>query len=167
MGEEGELVRVISYSPGRLRLKFPPEREEVPDLSRFLQVPAITEVTYRKLTSSLVILYDETSCDLQELLSLISRNYPSLQIAAIPTDLYEREYPTNLLSSVMYYYSDATNQAVHRRTSGAADLTSLIPVAFFAWAIITVIVRPGWPQWFELYSEGSYLWHFYQNSYRT
>jgi hypothetical protein len=95
-------------------------------------VPAITEVTYTKLTGSLVILYDATVCDALGLLMLLSQKYPSIEIGAIPTEPFEREYPKNLLSSIMYHYSDMLNRTAHRQTSGAADLTSLIPVAFLA-----------------------------------
>jgi len=163
MSEGNAIVRIASYSPGRLRLKLPPESALTPTLERLLQVPAITEVAYRKLTGSLLIQYDETRCSLPDLLLLLNRYFPSLDTKALPTRSFERELPKNLFSSVMYHYSDLTNQAAHRATSGLADLTSLMPVAFFTWAAIDLMTRPSWPRWFELYREGSYLWHFYQN----
>ncbi len=46
----------------------------------------------------------------------------------------------------MYYHSDNANRAAHKKMSGAADLTSILPVVFFAWATIDLIVRPGWPK---------------------
>jgi hypothetical protein len=157
------IVWIASYSPGRLRLKLPPESDITPNLEQLLQVPAITEVAYRKLTGSLVIQYDESLCSLQDLLLLLNRYFPSLNINQLPTLSFERELPKNLFSSIMYHYTDLTNQAVHRSTSGLADLTSLMPVAFFTWAALDLITRPSLPRWFELYREGSYLWHFYQN----
>jgi len=167
MSEGNAIVRIASYSPGRLRLKLPPESTLTSTLERLLQVPAITEVAYRKLTGSLLIQYDETRCSLPDLLLLLNRYFPSLDAKTLPTRAFERELPKNLFSSVMYHYSDLTNQTVHRATAGLADLTSLLPVAFFTWAAIDLIARPSWPRWFELYREGSYLWHFYQNaSYR-
>ena len=160
-----EVVRVASYRPGRVRLRFAPERSASPDFAPMWKIPAVREVTYRKLTGSLVVYYDETLCDTPDLLAQVQAAYPTVEIAGAPRDAYERELPHNLLSSIMYYYSDATNRAAHEKTGGAADLTSVLPMLFFAWATIDLIVRPAWPKWFELYREGSYLWHFYQNSY--
>jgi hypothetical protein len=163
MSEGNAIVRVASYSPGRLRLKLAPESALIPDLQQLLQVPAITEVIYRKLTGSLLIQYDEARCGLPELLQLLKRHFPSLNINELPTGSFERELPKNLFSSIMYHYAELANQSVHKTTSGLADLTSLLPVAFFTWAAIDLMTRPSLPRWFELYREGSYLWHFYQN----
>jgi hypothetical protein len=163
MSEGNAIVWIASYSPGRLRLKLPPESDIAPSLEQLLQAPAITEVAYRKLTGSLLVQYDETLCSVQELLLLLNRHFPSLKIDDIPPGSFERELPKNHFSSVMYHYSDLANQAVHKATSGLADLTSLMPLAFFTWAAIDLVARPTLPRWFELYREGSYLWHFYQN----
>jgi hypothetical protein len=163
MPEEKELIRIASHSPGRLRLRFA-EGMPPPDLDQLLRVPAVTEVAYRKLTGSLLIQYDDTLCSQQELLELLRDHFPVFRATEIPEDLYERDLPKNFLSSVMYHYSALTNQTVHRATGGAADLTSLFPLAFFAWAAIDLAIRPSLPRWFELYREGSYLWHFYQNA---
>jgi heavy-metal-associated domain-containing protein len=163
MSEGNALVSIASYSPGRLRLKLPPEIDILPNLDQFLRIPAITEVSYRKLTGSLLLQYDETRSSLQEILLLLHQYLPSLDIKNIPPHAFEHELPKNHFSSVMYHYSDLTNQAVHQATSGLADLTSILPIAFFAWAAIDLVARPSLPRWFELYREGSYLWHFYQN----
>ena len=161
--EEKEMIRVASLSPGRLRLKF---AEGIPtlDLEQLLRIPAVTEIAYRKLTGSLLIQYDETLCSLPELLVLLGRHFPALSADVMPESSYEKDLPKNLLSSFMYHYAESTNQTVHRVTSGAADLTSIFPVALFLWAAIDLMVRPSLPRWFELYREGSYLWHFYQNA---
>ncbi len=164
MSEGNATVWIASYSPGRLRLKLSPDGSIIPNLERLLQVPAITEVAYRKLTGSLLIRYDETRCSLPELLPLLGRYFPALNTRDLPASAYEQELPKNLFSSVMYHYADMTNQAAHKATSGLADLTSLLPVAFFAWAAVDLMMRPSLPRWFELYREGSYLWHFYQNA---
>jgi hypothetical protein len=164
MQAEKEVVQIVSSSPGRLRLKFPLENTQVPDLDRFLLIPAVTEVRYRKLTGSLVILYESTRCDLNELVWQISQCHSSLAIVSIPRDPAERALPQNLLSSSMYRSSEAINRAVYRKTSGVLALTSIVPVAFFTWAVVSAIRYPSLPQWFELYREGSFLWHFYQGS---
>jgi len=163
MPEENAIIRIASHSPGRLRLRFA-EGTPPPDLDQILQIPAVTEVAYRKLTGSLLIQYDETLCSQQNLLALLSTYFPAFGANEMPEGLYEDDLPKNFLSSVMYHYSALTNQTVHQATGGAADLTSLFPIAFFAWAAIDLAMRPSLPRWFELYREGSYLWHFYQNA---
>jgi len=164
MQEEKEVVQIVSSSPGRVRLKFLPGNAQVPDLDRFLLVPAVTEVSYRKLTGSLIILYDSTRCDLKELVLQITQLHSSLAIVSIPIDPAERELSKNLLSSLMYRSPESINRAAYQKTSGVMALTSILPVAFFSWALVTAIRSPSWPQWFELYREGSFLWHFYQDS---
>ncbi len=164
MQEDKEVVRIVASSPGRLRLKFLPGNTQVPDLDRFLLLPGVTEVRYRRLTGSLLILYDSTHCDFNELVLQITQHYPSLAIVSIPRDPAERELPKDLLSSFMYRSSEAINRTTHRKTFGAMALTSIVPVAFFTWAVVAAISRPSLPQWFELYREGSFLWHFYQDS---
>lgn len=157
-------VWIASHSPGRLRLRFFPENATTPNLERLLQVPAITEVAYRKLTGSLVIQYDEELCSLEELLSYLRIYFPFLEVNGVPASSDEKELPKNLTSSVMYRYADLTNQTVHRVTAGVADLTSFLPLAFFTWAALDLLMRPSLPRWFELYREGAYLWHFYQDA---
>lgn len=163
MPEEKEMIRIAAHSPGRLRLKFA-EGIPPPDLGQLLRIPAVTEVAYRKLTGSLLIRYDETLCSQQELLVLLRNHFPAFSATEVPESSYEKDLPKNFLSSVLYHYSALTNQTVHRATAGAADLTSLFPIAFFTWAVVDLVVRPSLPRWFELYREGSYLWHFYQNA---
>lgn len=161
-----ESVKVASLSPGRLRLKISPESELSkigPDLEELLRVPGVTQVAYRKLTSSLLILYDGSKYEESEFLSLLSNAHPHLAVSRPATVPQQAELPRNLLSFTMYHYSDQANRAVHRVTHGLADLTSVFPVVFFAWAVIDLLARPTLPRWFELYREGSYLWHFYQN----
>ena len=162
MSDREQPIKIASLSSGRLRLRVLPESGIVPDVEKLLQVPAVKEVAYRKLTGSLLILYNDTSCNEAEFLTLLGNAYPDLAVSPLPTAAVEPELPRNLLSRAMYYYTDQANRVVHRTTYGAADLTSVIPVVFFAWALIDLVARPTLPRWFELYREGSYLWHFYQ-----
>lgn len=53
-----EPVRVAHASPGRIRLKFGAEKSDIPDLDNFLAIVGVQEVSFNKLTKSLIVRHD-------------------------------------------------------------------------------------------------------------
>ena len=76
-----EKVQVVSATPGRVRLRFPPEKMDVPDIDALLDIDEVEKVTFNKITKSLLITHDNR-LSLEKLLSEIEQRNPEIKLVS-------------------------------------------------------------------------------------
>ena len=146
-------ITVSSISPGRVRLRLEPKHEVEVDLNTLLEIPAIRELTFRKFTRSLLILYDAGRIDLRELIQSIEIRYPDWRIET-PTDgEFEKKYPRNLVIGQFFYYVGRFDREIHRQTSGNLDLGTALFLFYLVWGSWEFLRAPVRPKWYDIFKE--------------
>ena len=145
-------LEIISSVPGRLRVKFPRETE-TPEVERYLEIAEeIEEVSFNPLTNSLIIHYDENFPS-EGIIKLFRQSFPHVSFVEI--DSNGRGSQTNVVSNVVQNFFRKTNKKVQKRTSGFADLTSLVPMAFMMTGAARFFTAPLFPNWYD------FIWYGY------
>ena len=144
---------------GRIRFKFSDNYNKELDLNRFLEIGGVLEVTFDKMTKSLVILYEENIINFRRLLDKISIKFPKLKI--IDDNKYQENGYSNLLSQLIVGNTTKVNKKVYSASKGAVDLGSLAPAGLFLAGIGRLLSKPVMPNWYDLvwWSYNSFL-HF-------
>lgn len=151
---------IIEHSVlGRLRLRFSEDYDKMPNIDKFLEIAGITDVTFDKITKSLVILYEENIITLKRLLEKIPQKFPTLKI--VDGRKYYKNGYSNLLSAFIIDKTKKANTKVHSASKGAVDLGSLAPAGLFLAGMGRLLSRPVLPNWYDLmwWSYNSFL-HF-------
>jgi len=151
-----EPLEIVHALPGRVRFRFKPETVVIPDLDAFLKIPGVEEVTFNKITKSLLIIYDEQKLDLEKLISEIQGRMPGLGISKTPLPKDENNVSSgvlsdDLLSKTIYNAVAKANRGVALKTRDLADLTSIIPSAFILLGVEEMIRRPVMPHWYDFW----------------
>lgn len=144
---EREPLWVISIISGRLRLRFKPDKEEEPDLDKFLAIRGVEEVTFNKITKSLLVIYNAKIIAKDELFKEIEKAFPNIKLCF---DSEEQEVEGNALSHMIYSSVGKINKRTNKTLKGYADLTSIIPTAFLLWGIEELIRNPVMPRWYDI-----------------
>lgn len=71
-----EIAEIVFFIPGRIRLKYGEEKSDVPDLDKLLQIRGVEEVTFNKITQSLLIIYKMGSISQKKLIAEIEEKLP-------------------------------------------------------------------------------------------
>ena len=146
-------ITVSSFSPGRVRLRLESGHEVEVDLHSLLEIPAIRELTFRKFTGSLLILYDAGRIDLRELIQSIEARYPDWRIET-PTDgEFKKKYPRNLVIGQFFYYVGRFDREIHRQTSGNLDLGTTLFLFYLVWGSWEFLRAPVRPKWYDIFKE--------------
>ena len=160
-----EQVKVSSYSPGRIRLRLDPESEIAPPLQLLLAIPAIHEVTFRKLTRSLLILFDAHRIDLDTLIRTIEDKFPDWSVERPGERRLDNEYPRNVTLGHFFFYMDRLDRTIHRGTFGTLDLQSVLLLAFLGWGLAVLFLAPVRPKWYDILKEVTALLRDSRRSY--
>lgn len=158
-----EPLWALSSIPGRVRLCFKEDRKRVPNLDRFLKISGVKEVTYNKITKSLLIIYDKEALSLKKLFSQIEGKMP---VSIIQGKMKELENPLgegdkgSLLSQAVYEVAKKTDETFRKGTADYADIGSLIASALVATGVIDLFRRPKLPSWDNLlwYAANIFYW---------
>ena len=145
---EKEPLRVISIIPGRLRLRFKPDKKDEPDLDKFLAIRGVEEVTFNKITKSLLVIYNAKIISKDELFKEIEKVLPEIKLCFNSEDLEQIE--NNALSHMIYSSVGKINKRTNKALKGYADFTSIIPTAFLLWGIEELIRNPVMPRWYDI-----------------
>lgn len=151
-----EPLEVVHAIPGRVRFRFRPEKADIPNLDDFLKIPGVKEITFNKITKSLLAIYDRQKLDLGKLISEIQERMPQFEI--LETGLQKGENKVSLgvtsddlLSEMVYSTVAEANQNVVLKTKHRADLSSIVPSALFLLGAGEIIRRPVMPHWYDLW----------------
>ncbi len=158
-------IRVSSVSPGRIRLRFDPEGEAGLNLQAFLEIPAIHEVTFRKLTGSLLILYDSGRINLAGLIQSIENKIPNWYIETLPETQFDTEYPHDIILGPYYHYTDRLDREIHEQTSGILDLRSAVVLIYLVWGAWEFLRTPVHPKWYDIIKEVTGFLRHYKRYY--
>lgn len=146
-----EPLWVIHRMSGRIRLRFADTKQDVPDLDAILDIPGVEEVRYNKITKSLLVIYDAGALSEKALLSQFRKRLGNVRLILKAPKSEERSVHGNLLSLSIYDLIRKTNNRTNRVFGGAADLTSIIPVAMMAWGLEELIRNPMMPKWYDIW----------------
>jgi len=145
---EKEPLRVINAIPGRVRLRFRADKEEQPDLDKFLTIRGVEEVTFNKITKSLLVIYNAKIISKDELFKEIEKAFPKIKLCFNSEDPEQIE--NNTLSHLIYSSVGKINRRTNKALKGYADLTSIIPTAVLLWGIEELIRNPVMPRWYDI-----------------
>ena len=160
-------IRLSSFSPGRVRLRFEPEHEADLNLQTLFAIPAIRELTFRKFTGSLLILYDAGRIDLRELIRSIETKYPDWSIEAPSDGEFDKEYPRDLVLGRFFYYLGRLDREIHRQTSGKLDLGTTLFLIYLVWGSWEFLRTPVHPKWYDIIKELTGVIRHYQSIYEA
>ncbi|MDP8214351.1 MAG: hypothetical protein RAO92_06590 [Candidatus Euphemobacter frigidus] len=146
--KEEEPLWIVQDIPGRMRLKFRAEIRRIPDLDAILGIDGVEEVTFNKITKSLLIIYDKAVLDSKELMPRIKRIIPRVKLQ--PGETSGSDMEGNLLSQFIYGTATGVNRRKNRATRGYADFTSIVRTLLIAWAIEELIRNPVMPKWYDI-----------------
>jgi len=149
------MLNVQHSIPGRVRLKFEPGYAGVPNLDKFLEIEGVDEVTFDRMTKSVLIQYEEgvPVCNIFEGVTTSFKNYKVIKSDS--SDNCEENVYSNFLSKIIGDSAGSANRKVNRRTNGYADLGSLVPMALFMTGIGRLATRPVLPNWYD------FIWYGY------
>ncbi len=148
-----KMIAVSSYNPGRVRLRFAPEHEPELNLHSFLEISAVREITFRKLTGSLLIIYDAKRIDLPELVRSIANKCPDWSVGTPSAGEFDKEFPRDLMLGRVFHYVDQFDREVHRRTSGNVDLRTIFMLSYLVWGSWEFLRTPVHPKWYDIIKE--------------
>jgi hypothetical protein len=158
--EGKEAVRVASVCPGRIRLRFRPEKADIPNLADFLNIEGVEEVSFNKNTKSLLILHDE-KVPTEKVLDEMGK-IPYLELQKGEPELNDPPLTDDALSSMVYQFGEKLNERVRDGTKGHADLASLAPSLLFLVGAVEMFRKPVMPRWYDLwwYALNMYYWGY-------
>ncbi len=146
-------IAVSSYSPGRVRLRFAPEHEPELNLRSFLEIPAVREISFRKFTGSLLVIYDAKRIDLTELVRSIANKCPDWSFETPTEGEFDKEFPRDLTLGRLFHYVDQFDREIHRRTSGNLDLRTILMLSYVVWGSWEFLRAPVHPRWYDIIKE--------------
>lgn len=151
-----EPLEIVHAASGRARFQFKPEETGIPNLDDFLKIPGVKEVTFNKITKTLLIIYDEQKLNLEKLISEIQGRMPGFEILKTglqkdKSNVSSEVIHDDLLSELIHNVVVGANQNINRKTKGRADLTSIIPSALFLLGTEELIRRPIMPRWYDFW----------------
>lgn len=109
-----EPMWVAHSLPGRIRFRFAPTKEDVPDLDVILQVPGVAQVRFNKITKSLLIIYDVGALSEEELSSQLRNTLPTSCLALRAPGSEERSADDSVLSQWLYDFAAEANNGTKR-----------------------------------------------------
>ncbi len=148
-----KMIAVSSYSPGRVRLRFAPEHEPELNLQSFLEIPAVREISFRKFTGSLLVVYDAKRIDLTELICSIANLCPDWSFDTPSEREFDKEFPRDLTLGRLFHYVDQFDREIHRRTSWNLDLITMFMLCYMVWGSWEFLRNPVHPRWYDIIKE--------------
>lgn len=149
-----ESLVVVHTIPGRVRFHFKSSKAEISVLDDFLKIPGVKEITFNKITKSLLIIYDREILTIELLLSNIQEGNPDLGISKgrLPNDIDSSEIflSDNLLRDKFYKTAIGANKKINIKTQGRADLTSLMPAGLLLLGLEELVRKPVMPSWYNM-----------------
>ena len=148
-----------------MRFQFKPEKIGIPDLDDFLRISGVKEVTFNKITKTLLIIYDQKKLNLEKLILEIQKRMPEFDI--LKTELRKDNFSAktqgnNVLGEMIFSTGSKFNQKIYKLTKGYTDLVSLYPAVSIFLGLEELIRRPQMPSWNDLMWIGhETLWHKY------
>lgn len=151
-----EPLEIVHALPGRVRFRFKSEKVGIPDLNDFLKISGVKEVTFNKITKSLLIIYDRRKLNLEKLILEIQERMPGFEISKAQLREDENDAPSgvpsdDLLSEMIYNVVAGANRSVALKTKHQADLSSIIPFALVLLGAGEIIRRPVMPHWYDFW----------------
>ena len=154
--EKKEYLNILSDIPGRVRFQFKEKPKKMPNMDKLLEIEGIKEVTYNKITRSLLILYDSKYISLAQLLVNLKNKISGIVISHLLKDSKQASFPIeNLISRTVYETVRKANKKTNQTMKGYADLTSLAPGILFLLGMGSLFVNPIIPKWYD------FLWYSY------
>ena len=160
-------IRLSSFSPGRVRLRFEPEHEADLSLQALFEIPTIHELSFRKFTGSLLILYDAGRINLKELINSIENKRPDWNIETPSEWEFDKEYPRDLVLGRFFYYTDRLDREIHRQTSGNLDLKTTLILIYLTLGMWEFLRKPVHPKWYDIIKEATGVLRDYQRIYEA
>ncbi len=145
-----EKLWLLHRMPGRVRFRFASDRQEIPDLDVILEIPGVEEVSFNKITNSLLVTYDTAVLSEKALLSRIRKRLPGIRLSLKTPGGEDPRADGNLLSQLIYDGGSQTNAAVNGALGGLADLTSIVPTGLIVWGLEELIRNPVMPKWYDI-----------------
>ncbi len=145
-----EKLWLLHRMPGRVRFRFASDRHGIPDLDVILEIPGVEEVSFNKITNSLLVTYDTAVLSEKALLSRIRKRLPGILLSLKTPRGEDPRADGNLLSQLIYHGGSKTNAAVHGTLGGLADLTSIVPTGLIVWGLEELIRNPVLPKWYDI-----------------
>lgn len=158
-----EVLLILSESPGRIRLKYKKPPSKIPDIEPYLDIKGVEEVTYNKISNSILIVYDKTKTSSAELKANVNNEIKNVVLKDIRESRYLPQ--GNKLSQNIYQFFRNNNKTVNRKLKGSADLTSLIPLVLLVWAIEELIRNPVMPKWYDIFRVTESMFMQFRNHY--
>ncbi len=146
--KEKKPLWIVQDIPGRMRLKFQAGIRRIPDLDAILGIAGVEEVTFSKLTKSLLITYDINAMNSTGLLARLQRIIPRAKLQKGGT--FGADRGGNLLSEFIYGATSGVNRRLNLATKGYVDFTSIFPTLLTAWAAEELIRNPVMPKWYDI-----------------
>ena len=148
-------LEIVASSPGRLRVKFPSEVTEVPEVEKILGLASeINEVSFSPLTNSLVVSYDENH-SLEKLLKVFQSEFPHISFTICERKGLWRGPQTNVSSNVVQNVVRGANNKVNGNSRGFIDMTFLGPATLSMIGVARLVAMPVIPNWYD------FIWYAY------
>lgn len=169
MKQKKEPLWAIHSVPGRARLRFSKQAAKIPNLDKLMDVKGIEEVTYNKITKSILIIYDENILSFEELLGRIKEKISRIEILQeklqrIGKPGSEKDMGS-LLSQTVYKGAKKTDIAFRKATGNYADIASIIATFLVTYGIVDLFRRPEIPSWDDLVWYGMNMFYWQSKRY--
>jgi len=139
-----EAVTILHAVPGRIRLTLNETKE--PDLDTFLDIHGVEEVTFCRITKSLLIIYDEDAISEKALLSEIRKRLPDTILLKT-----RQTQQASLLTKAVVDITRKMNTSVETKTKGCVDVMFLAPSVFVLLGIRELLRNPLKPKWYDFF----------------
>ena len=133
-----------------MRFRFASDRQEILDLDVILEISGVEEVSFNKITNSLLVTYDTAVLSEKALLSRIRKRLSGIRLSLKTAGGKDPRADGNLLSQLLYHGGSRTNAAVNGALGGLADLTSIVPTGLIVWGLAELIRNPVIPKWYDI-----------------
>lgn len=150
---------VLFNAPGRARFCLGAGKKDAPNLDDCLGIEGVSDVSFNKVTRSLLVIYDAGVLPFEGLVPEIEKRMPYAKVIGHPPPRY-MEAGENLLSSLVLGAGKNLNQYTRKKLRGSADMSSMVPALLSLLGIGELVQNPVVPKWYDFfwYATNMYMW---------
>ena len=133
-------LSIAHASPGRLRVRVPPDADVTGLEEAVAALPGVRGVTWQPRTRGLLVLHDPGAIDASTVLDAVAQHTD----VEVPDGAAPAAAEPPLTTLLARPVADL-NQRLYRLSGGLADLRSLAPAVLVAWAALQLLRGRGAP----------------------
>lgn len=153
---------VLFNTPGRARFCLGTGKDgkkDAPNLDDCLGIDGVSDVSFNKVTRSLLVIYDADVLSFDGLVGEMEKRMPYVKVIWHPPPHY-MEAGETLMSSLVLGAGKNLNQYTRKKLRGSADISSMAPVLLSLLGIGELVQNPVVPKWYDFfwYATNMYMW---------